>query len=167
MPDCRLILPVPVCPRKVRQGAASRSIPAAIPSSARETGSHTSVQVRCGPCTLYDTISWHEDAIRPWQHRCWIFPRAPQFPAKRGHLPARCPLDLYARLWEGQPLEEDAFASSADEKTSIPARARIHPAEPTQPGTAMKTEQECKRRGAWACLAARVWSPSTGWSSRS
>ncbi|MGH8756183.1 MAG: hypothetical protein ACREU0_10285 [Burkholderiales bacterium] len=28
----------------------------------------------------------HEDAIRPWQHRCWIFPRDPDFPAKAGRL---------------------------------------------------------------------------------
>jgi hypothetical protein len=24
----------------------------------------------------------HEDAIRPWQHRCWIFPRDPNFQQK-------------------------------------------------------------------------------------
>jgi hypothetical protein len=23
----------------------------------------------------------HADAIRPWQHRCWLFPRAPDFAA--------------------------------------------------------------------------------------
>lgn len=34
----------------------------------------------------------HEDAIRPWRHRCWIFPRDPGFAAKAGRI-----LDLYAR----------------------------------------------------------------------
>ena len=30
--------------------------------------------------TISDSTVWrwlHEDAIRPWQHRCWIFPRDP------------------------------------------------------------------------------------------
>lgn len=102
--------------------------------------------------TISGSTVWrwlHEDAIRPWQHRCWIFPRDPQFPAKAGRM-----LDLYARLWEGQPLEEDEFVLSADEKTSVQARARIHPLEPTKPGTAMKVEHEYKRRGTWAYLAA-------------
>jgi hypothetical protein len=36
---------------------------------------------------ISDSTVWrwlHEDAIRPWQHRCWIFPRDPQFRAKAG-----------------------------------------------------------------------------------
>lgn len=41
------------------------------------------------------------DAIKPWQHRCWIFPRDPDFAAKAGRV-----LDLYARTWQGQPLGE-------------------------------------------------------------
>lgn len=91
----------------------------------------------------------HEDAIRPWQHRCWIFPRDPLFAQKAGRL-----LDLYERLWDGAPLKEDEFVVSADEKTSIQARARIHPTQPTQPGSPMKVEHEYKRCGAWAYLAA-------------
>lgn len=91
----------------------------------------------------------HEDAIKPWQHRCWIFPRDPQFEVKAGRL-----LDLYERVWEGQALKEDEFVLSADEKTSIQARARIHPTLPPQPGDAMKVEHEYTRKGAWAYLAA-------------
>lgn len=91
----------------------------------------------------------HEDAIKPWQHRCWIFPRDPQFETKAGRV-----LDLYERVWEGQVLKEDEFVLSADEKTSIQARARIHPTVPAQPGGAMKVEQEYTRKGAWAYLAA-------------
>ncbi|HXK29963.1 MAG TPA: hypothetical protein VJ646_17105 [Candidatus Binatia bacterium] len=39
--------------------------------------------------TLSDKTVWrwlHEDAIRPWQHRTWIFPRDPQFISKAGRL---------------------------------------------------------------------------------
>lgn len=91
----------------------------------------------------------HEDAIKPWQHRCWIFPRDPQFEAKAGRL-----LDLYERVWEGQALKEDEFVLSADEKTSIQARARIHATLPSQPGDVMKVEHEYTRKGAWAYMAA-------------
>jgi hypothetical protein len=91
----------------------------------------------------------HEDAIRPWQHRCWIFPRDPQFEMKAGRV-----LDLYERVWNGKELRPDEFVISADEKTSIQARVRIHPAQPTQPGSPMKVEHEYKRCGAWAYLAA-------------
>ena len=91
----------------------------------------------------------HEDAIKPWQHRCWIFPRDPEFETKAGRL-----LDLYERVWEGQALKEDEFVLSADEKTSIQARARIHATLPPQPGDVMKVEHEYARKGAWAYLAA-------------
>lgn len=91
----------------------------------------------------------HEDAIRPWQHRCWIFPRDPNFQIKAGRI-----LDLYARVWEGKPLREDEFVISTDEKTSIQARVRIHPSLPTRPGQSMRVEHEYARGGAWAYLAA-------------
>jgi hypothetical protein len=41
-----------------------------------------------------ETTIWrwlHSDAIRPWTHRSWIFPRDPDFCAKAGRV-----LDLYA-----------------------------------------------------------------------
>ena len=91
----------------------------------------------------------HEDAIRPWQHRCWIFPRDPCFQAKAGRI-----LDLYARCWQGRALREDEFVISTDEKTSIQARVRIHPSLPTQSGKSMRVEHEYARGGAWAYLAA-------------
>lgn len=91
----------------------------------------------------------HEDAIRPWQHRPWIFPRDPDFAAKAGRL-----LDLYARGWEGQPLTADDFVLSADEKTSIQARLRTHPSTPPRAGQPMRVEHEYARGGAWAYLAA-------------
>jgi hypothetical protein len=91
----------------------------------------------------------HEDAIRPWYHRCWIFPRDPDFALKAGRL-----LDLYERTWEGEPLGEDEFVLSADEKTSIQARARIHATEPARPSQPMKVEHEYERRGALTYLTA-------------
>jgi DDE superfamily endonuclease len=91
----------------------------------------------------------HEDAIRPWQHRCWIFPRDPDFALKAGRI-----LDLYHRQWEQQPLREDEFVISTDEKTSIQARHRLHPTLAPKPGQPMKVEHEYERKGAWAYLAA-------------
>lgn len=91
----------------------------------------------------------HEDAIRPWQHRCWIFPRDPQFALKAGRI-----LDLYEHQWQGEPLRDDEFVLSTDEKTSIQARRRLHETLPPKPGLAMKVEHEYERQGAWAYLAA-------------
>jgi hypothetical protein len=102
--------------------------------------------------TISDSTVWrwlHADAIRPWQHRCWIFPRDPEFALKAGRI-----LDLYQRRWQGKLLRDDEFVLSTDEKTSIQARARIHPTLPPQPGMAMRVEHEYVRCGAWAYLAA-------------
>lgn len=62
------------------------------------------------------------DAIKPWRHRSWIFPRDPQFAVK-----ASTVLDLYARAFDGQPLGAGEFVISADENTSIQTRCRCHP----------------------------------------
>jgi hypothetical protein len=90
----------------------------------------------------------HEDAIRPWYHRSWIFPRDPDFGEKAGRL-----LDLYARGWQGKRLK-DEFVISADEKSSIQARRRKHPTQPGRAGQAMRVEHEYKRCGAWVYIAA-------------
>lgn len=102
--------------------------------------------------SLSRTTVWRwlsEDAIRPWQYRCWIFPRDPDFTEKAGRI-----LDLYHRSWEGKPLEADDYVICADEKTSIQARRRRHRTRLARPGSAMKIEHEYKRCGAWAYLAA-------------
>lgn len=102
--------------------------------------------------TISDSTVWrwlHEDAIRPWQHRCWIFPRDPDFAFKASRI-----LDLYERVWKGRALKDDEFVISADEKTSIQARRRIHPTLPPKPGLPMKVEHEYERMGAWAYIAA-------------
>jgi hypothetical protein len=90
-----------------------------------------------------------QDAIKPWQHRSWIFPRDPQFPWKAGRV-----LDLYHRVWEGRPLGPRDYVISADEKTSIQARRRIHPTRAPAPGLPMRVEHEYERKGALAYLAA-------------
>lgn len=118
--------------------------------SVAELGSHVRA---CGlSATVSDTTIWrwlNEDAIRPWQHRCWIFPRAPDFESKAGRI-----LDLYQHLWNGRKLSADEFVLSADEKTSVQARRRKAQSLPAQPGQPMKIEHEYKRMGAWAYLAA-------------
>jgi len=100
-----------------------------------------------GETTLWRWLS--EDAIRPWCHRSWIFPRDPAFAEKAGRI-----LDLYAGVWQGQPLAATDCVLSTDEKTSIQARGRVHPTLPTAPGEPMRVEHEYRRQGAWAYLAA-------------
>jgi DDE superfamily endonuclease len=90
-----------------------------------------------------------QDAIRPWQHRSWIFPRDPDFQTKAERV-----LDLYQGLWDGQALGANDYVLSADEKTSIQARIRLHPSLPPQPKEAMRVEFEYERGGALAYLAA-------------
>jgi len=97
--------------------------------SPSELGSH--VRGSGLVAAVSDTTIWrwlNEDAIRPWQHRCWIFPRDPDFAEKAGRI-----LGLYHQLWKGRRLRADEFVICADEKTSIQTRARKHPSLPTQP----------------------------------
>ena len=61
-----------------------------------------------------------QDAIKPWQHRSWIFPRDPLFSERAGPI-----LDLYAGMWQGERLHPGDYVVCADEKPSIQARKRI------------------------------------------
>jgi transposase len=91
-----------------------------------------------------------EDALRPWRHRSWIFPRDAEFAAKAGRI-----LDLYHRRWEGAVLGPHDYVLSADEKTSIQARKRKHPSlPPAVGGRPIYVEHEYARCGAWAYIAA-------------
>ena len=90
-----------------------------------------------------------EDAIKPWQHRSWIFPRDAQFEYKAGRV-----LDLYRGIWNGLPLGPDDFVISADEKTSIQARHRRHMSLGPRAGEGQKVEFEYTRKGALSYLAA-------------
>jgi transposase len=90
-----------------------------------------------------------QDAIRPWQHRSWIFPRDPDFAAKAARV-----LDLYAGSVEGVRLREGEYVISADEKTSIQARCRCHATLPPGKARVVRVEHEYERLGALAYLAA-------------
>lgn len=90
-----------------------------------------------------------EDALRPWAHRSWIFPRDPDFERK-----AAVVLDLYARRYRGRRLGLDEYVLCADEKTGIQARVRRHESAPAGPGRAVRVEHEYRRGGALAYLAA-------------
>ena len=92
-----------------------------------------------------------EDAIKPWQHRSWIFPRDPQFTAKAGRI-----LDLYSGRWEGELLHPGDYVVCCDEKPSIQARARKHATLPAAPriNRGQRVEHEYERMGALCYLAA-------------
>jgi transposase len=89
------------------------------------------------------------DAIKPWQHRSWIFPRDPDFAAKAARV-----LDLYAPRWEGRQLGEDEYVLSADEKSQLQALRRRHPGLQPGPGRARRVEFEYSRGGTLAYMAA-------------
>lgn len=113
---------------------------------------HREVLARGMVAQVSGTTLWrwlHEDAIRPWQSRSWIFPRDPAFVEKAGRV-----LDLYEGIWEGTPLGATEYVLSADEKTSIQARKRRHPTRGPAPAQPMKIEHEYRRRGAVTSFAA-------------
>jgi transposase len=90
-----------------------------------------------------------EDAIKPWQHRSWIFPRDPEFAVKAARV-----LDLYARTWNGVDLGDDEYVISADEKSQLQALRRRHPELPPGPGRTRRVEFEYIRGGTLAYLGA-------------
>jgi transposase len=91
----------------------------------------------------------HEDALRPWFYRCWIFPRDPQFLVKAGPV-----LDLYQHMWQGQPLGANDYVISADEKTQLQALMRLASTLPPKPAVIGRFEFEYDRSGTLAYLAA-------------
>jgi hypothetical protein len=91
-----------------------------------------------------------EDALKPWQHRSWVFPTAPDFLERAGPV-----LDLYQGRWQGKLLHPGEFVICADEKPSIQARRRIHETLSPSPGTrGQRVEHTYQRRGALTYLAA-------------
>jgi hypothetical protein len=91
------------------------------------------------------------DAIKPWQHRSWIFPRDPHFAAKAGPI-----LDLYQGRWQGEQLHPGDYVVCADEKPSIQARHRKHRTLPAASRTprGQRVEHDYQRKGALCYLAA-------------
>jgi DDE superfamily endonuclease len=90
-----------------------------------------------------------QDAIKPWQHRSWIFPRDPRFAERAGPI-----LDLYAGYWRGERLHPGDYVVCADEKPSIQARRRIAATRPARGGAGQRVEHEYERMGALCYLAA-------------
>ena len=89
------------------------------------------------------------DAIKPWLHRSWIFPRDPDFAAKAERV-----LDLYDRHWQGRRLRPDEYVISADEKSQLQALRRRHDDLPPGPERSRRVEFEYIRGGTLAYLAA-------------
>jgi len=115
------------------------------PDLARELAARC--QVTASASTIRRWLA--DDAIKPWQHRSWISVRDPEFAATAARV-----LDLYAGIWDGQPLGSNDYVICADEKTSIQARGRCHPTLPPGKARAMRVEHDYKRGGALAYLAA-------------
>ena len=63
-------------------------------------------------------------------------------------------LDLYARCWQGEPLGEDDYVISADEKSQLQALQRRHRDLAAGPGRTRRVEFEYHRGGTLAYLAA-------------
>jgi hypothetical protein len=86
----------------------------------------------------------HDDAIKPWQTRSWIFPRDPNFAERAG-----VALDLYARVFDGRRLRPDEYVICADEKTQLQALGRRHDTVPPGPGRLGHVESDYLCGGAW------------------
>ncbi len=90
----------------------------------------------------------HDDALKPWQQRSWIFVRDPQFRKKAGRV-----LDLYQRRFQGRRLRPDEYVLCADEKSQLQALGRRHQSLPPGPGRAARVEFDYSRNGTLAYLA--------------
>ena len=115
------------------------------PELARELA--TRCQIAASASTIGRWLA--SDALKPWQHRSWISCRDPAFAAKATRV-----LDLYAGIWEGEPLGQGDYVICADEKTSVQARCRCHPTLPPGKARAMRAGHDYQRGGALAYLAA-------------
>jgi len=91
----------------------------------------------------------HDDALKPWQQRSWIFVRDPRFAEKAGPV-----LDLYQRRFQGRRLRPDEYVICADEKSQLQALGRRHGTLPPAPGRAARLEFDYRRNGTLAYLAA-------------
>jgi len=90
----------------------------------------------------------HDDALKPWQQRSWIFVRDPAFADKAGRV-----LDLYQRRVEGRRLRPDEYVICADEKSQLQALGRKHRSLPPAPGRAGRFQFDYQRNGTLAYLA--------------
>ena len=126
-----------------------REVPLSRWSSA-ELAAQASTEGLVGSVSASTVRRWlREDAIKPWQHRSWIFPRDPDFAVKAARV-----LDLYQRLWCGVELDENEYVISADEKSQLQALSRRHPEQPPGPGRTRRVEFEYRRHGTLAYFGA-------------
>jgi hypothetical protein len=116
-------------------------------SELRREAMASGIVAKISGTTLWRWLS--QDALRPWRHRTWIFPRDPNFARKAGRV-----LDLYQRRRRGTALGPRDYVVCADEKTSIQARRRKHHSLPPASGRPVRVEHEYARTGALAYLAA-------------
>ena len=72
------------------------------------------------PATVRRWLS--EDALKPWQYQSSIFISDPDFAAK-----AQRVLDLYARVWDGEPLGRNDYVISADREDLHPGPLPLPP----------------------------------------
>jgi transposase len=104
------------------------------------------------PMSASSVRRWlNADAIKPWQHRSWIFPRDPDFAGKAARV-----LDLYARKWQGQSLGDDEYVISADEKSQLQALHRRHPGCHQHQGGCDGLSSSTAAAGPWP-----TWPPTT------
>jgi transposase len=85
--------------------------------------------------------------LKPWRIHAWMSPKTPrdaEFYRRVSEI-----IELYTR-----PLAEDEVVLSADEKTSLQPRPRLHPTRPAVPGRPNLVEHEYQRDGALNLLAA-------------
>jgi len=105
---------------------------------------HREARRELRPCPSRSTIGrWlAEDAIKPWQHRMWVTPRAPDFREKASRV-----LDLYEGTWRGKPLGKGDVVLCGDEKTCLQVLRRAVPTRPPAPGCPARVEHEYTRHG--------------------
>src|SRR5215468_3538458 len=128
----------------------SRTCPMRRPANAWAfRGVRSGVGANGGPLGTFPWRILETDARKPWRYKYWIFPRDPYFAEKAGPI-----LDLYAGMWQGQPLGPRDYILSADEKISIQARIRCHCSLPPAPRRPAYIENEYARGGALQYLAA-------------
>jgi transposase len=136
---------------RVTAWACSLPVERDVPLSRWSTGELARQLLTDGVTVSVSTVRrWlADDALKPWQHRSWIFIRDPDFETK-----AAVVLDLYARTYQGRKLRADEYVISSDEKPSIQARDRCRSTTPSGPGRAMRVNHDYRRGGALAYLAA-------------
>jgi transposase len=96
--------------------------------------------------TVWRTLT--QDALRPWLHEQWLFPKDPRLVEK-----ATPVLELYHRSWQGQPLGPGDYVLCADEMTGLQAISRIHGTLPAGPKRRRRFEFEYERHGTLCYLA--------------